>query len=61
MAGIVPPGLPCHVTQRGNRLDSLLACEGAPRLLVSLIFSGGDYMLYRDLLAEAAVKAGGEV
>lgn len=38
---LILPGLPCHVTQRGNRR--------APTF-----FEDGDYMLYRDLLAEAA-------
>ena len=45
---LVLPGLPYHVTQRGNRR--------APTF-----FEDGDYALYRDLLAEAAGKAGSEI
>jgi putative transposase len=45
IARLVVPGIPHHVTQRGNR--------GEPTF-----FSDGDYRLYRDMLAEAAHKAG---
>jgi putative transposase len=45
---LVLPGYPYHVTQRGNRR--------APTF-----FEEGDYALYRDLLAEAADKAGAEI
>ena len=44
LARLVVPGLPHHVTQRGNRR--------APTF-----FEEGDYALYRDMLAEAAGKA----
>lgn len=39
IARIIAPGLPHHVTQRGNRRQKLFVEEG-------------DYALYRDLLAE---------
>jgi putative transposase len=39
------PGLPHHVTQRGNRRQQTFFCDD-------------DYELYRDLLADAAEKAG---
>jgi putative transposase len=42
------PGIPYHVTQRGNRREQTF-------------FEDGDYALYRDLLAEAARKAGAEI
>lgn len=45
---IVIPGIPHHVTQRGN---------GRQRTF----FEDGDYMLYLDLLAEAAGRARTEV
>ena len=45
---LVVPGLAHHVTQRGNRRDRTF-------------FEHGDYALYRDLLSEAAHKAGAEV
>lgn len=45
---LVLPGVPYHVTQRGNRR--------APTF-----FEEGDYALYRDLLAQAAERAGVEV
>lgn len=45
---IVLPGLPHHVTQRGNRRERTF-------------FEDGDYALYLDLLAEAAHKSGVEV
>jgi len=45
---LVLPGYPYHVTQRGNRRQQTF-------------FEEGDYALYRDLLAEAADKAGAEI
>jgi putative transposase len=45
---IVLPGHPYHVTQRGNRRQQTF-------------FEDGDYVLYRDLLAEAAERAGAEI
>ena len=45
---IVLPGLPHHVTQRGNRRERTF-------------FEDGDYELYLDLLSEAAHKSGVEV
>lgn len=45
---LVLPGLPYHVTQRGNRRERTF-------------FEEGDYALYRELLAEAADKAGSEI
>jgi len=45
---LVLPGLPYHVTQRGNRR--------APTF-----FEEADYALYRDLIAEAARRAGTEI
>ena len=45
---LVVPGLPHHVTQRGNR--------GA-----RVFFEDGDYALYRDLLSAAAQEAGAEI
>jgi putative transposase len=45
LARIVVPGLPHHVTQRGNRRQPVF-------------FEDGDYALYRDLLAERCRKAG---
>jgi putative transposase len=44
IARIVIPGLPHHVTQRGNRRERIF-------------FEEGDYVLYRDLLAAACRKA----
>jgi len=44
LARLVVPGLPYHVTQRGN---------GGQRVF----FSDDDYAGYRDLLAEAAREA----
>jgi putative transposase len=44
LARIVVPGLPCHVTQRGN---------GRQRVF----FADPDYAAYRDWLAEAAHEA----
>jgi putative transposase len=37
IARLVVPGIPHHVTQRGNRRDTTF-------------FEDGDYRLYRDLL-----------
>src|SRR5437868_4685727 len=48
LARIVVPGLPHHVTQRGNRREAIF-------------FEDGDQEIYRDLLAEQARKAGVEV
>jgi putative transposase len=48
LARIVLPGVPYHVTQRGNRRQQTF-------------FEDGDYGLYRDLLAEAARRAGSEI
>ena len=45
---IVIPGLPHHVTQRGNRRGRVF-------------FEEGDYALYLDLLSEAALKAKTEI
>lgn len=45
---LVIPGLPYHVTQRGNRRQRTF-------------FEDGDYALYRDLLAQAADRAGAEI
>jgi len=48
LARIVLPGIPYHVTQRGNRRQQTF-------------FEDGDYALYRDLLAEAARRSGASV
>jgi putative transposase len=48
LAFIVVPGLPHHVTQRGNRRGTTF-------------FEDGDYALYLDLLAEASARARTEV
>ena len=45
---LVVPGIPYHVTQRGNRREQTF-------------FEDSDYALYCDLLAEAARRAGAEV
>ena len=45
---IVLPGIPHHVTQRGNRREQTF-------------FEDGDYALYLDLLADAAGRAGVEI
>jgi putative transposase len=45
---LVLPGIPHHVTQRGNRRERTF-------------FENGDYLLYLDLLAEAAHQARVEV
>lgn len=42
---IVLPGIPHHVTQRGNRREPVF-------------FEDGDYALYLDLLADASARAG---
>ena len=48
LSRVVIPGVPHHVTQRGNRRERTF-------------FEDGDYQLYLDLLAEAAAAAGVEV
>ena len=48
IARLVVPGIPHHVTQRGNRRETTF-------------FEDADYRLYRDLLGEAAAKAGAAV
>src|SRR5438309_9571212 len=48
IARVVVPGLPHHVTQRGNRRERTF-------------FEEGEYAFYRALLAAAARKAGAEV
>jgi putative transposase len=48
IARLVVPGVPHHVTQRGNRRQTTF-------------FGDDDYRLHRDLLAEAADRAGAEV
>ena len=48
LARVVIPGIPHHVTQRGNRRERTF-------------FDDGDYQLYLDLLTEAARAAGVEV
>jgi putative transposase len=48
LARVVIPGIPYHVTQRGNRRQPTF-------------FEDSDFALYRDLLAGAARKAGTEV
>ena len=45
---LVLPGFPYHVTQRGNRR-------------MQTFFDDGDYALYRELLADAADRAGTEI
>ena len=45
---LVIPGIPYHVTQRGNRR-------------AQTFFEDADYVFYRDLLAQAADKAGTEI
>lgn len=47
LARVVVPGLPHHVTQRGNRRERVF-------------FGDADYELYRDILAEQAARAGVE-
>ena len=48
LARMVLPGIPHHVTQRGNRRERTF-------------FEDGDYALYLDLLAQAAERAGVEI
>jgi putative transposase len=48
LARVVIPGIPYHITQRGNRRQPTF-------------FDDSDFALYRDLLAEASRKAGAEV
>ena len=48
LSRVVIPGVPHHVTQRGNRRERTF-------------FEDGDYQLYLDLLAQAARAAGVEV
>ena len=48
LSRVVIPGVPHHVTQRGNRREATF-------------FEDGDYQLYLDLLAEAARAAAVEV
>jgi putative transposase len=48
MARIVVPGIPHHVTQRGNRRQQIF-------------FSDEDYRTYRSLLTEGCAEAGVEV
>jgi putative transposase len=48
LARLVLPGCPHHVTQRGNRREQTF-------------FRDSDYTFYRELLAEAAEKAGTQI
>lgn len=48
LARLVIPGAPYHITQRGNRRQQTF-------------FENGDYALYRNLLADAARRAGTSV
>ena len=48
LARIVIPGIPYHVTQRGNRRQQTF-------------FEEGDYALYLDLLGDAARRAAAEI
>ena len=48
IARVVVPGLPHHVTQRGNRREPVF-------------FGAGDYQLYRRLIAAAAQRTGAEI
>jgi putative transposase len=48
IARLVVPGIPHHVTQRGNRRERTF-------------FGDDDYRLYRALLADAAARAGAEI
>ena len=45
---LVLPGIPHHVTQRGNRRERTF-------------FEDGDYVLYLDLLADAANRSNVEI
>jgi putative transposase len=47
-ARVVVPGLPHHVTRRGNRREPVF-------------FGAEDYQLYRGLIARAARGAGAEI
>ena len=47
IARVVVPGLPHHVTQRGNRRQPVF-------------FGAADYRLYRRLIGQAARRAGAE-
>ena len=44
LSRLVLPGIPHHITQRGNRRERTF-------------FEDGDYALYLDLLAQAAGQA----
>ncbi len=48
IARLVVPGVPHHVTQRGNRRETTF-------------FEEGDYRLYQRWLGEAAARAGAEI
>lgn len=48
LARLILPGIPYHVTQRGNRRQPTF-------------FEDGDFALYRDLLAEGSRRAGASV
>ena len=48
LARVLVPGLPHHVTQRGNRREPVF-------------FGAEDYQLYRRLIATAARRAGAEI
>ena len=48
IARVVVPGIPHHVTQRGNRREPIF-------------FRDEDYRFYRALIAEAAGRAGTEI
>ena len=48
LARVIAPGLPHHVTQRGNRREPIF-------------FEDGDQEVYRDLLAQQAARRGVEV
>jgi putative transposase len=48
LARLVIPGIPYHVTQRGNRRQTTF-------------FEDSDFALHRDLVAEAARRAGAEI
>lgn len=48
IARVVVPGVPHHVTQRGNRREPIF-------------FEDADYRLYRCLIAAAAQRAGAEI
>jgi hypothetical protein len=45
MARLVAPGLPHHVTRRGNRAETI-------------VFEPEDYRLYKDWLAESCRRLG---